>query len=131
MRLLRLALVAAVAALVLLVAAPALAKTGKGLLYHDGDTVRTVVVPAALPNGGSDPFYAVMDGAEGQLGIAGLAPGDPGYTGGDWAFHAVTFVEGVEPSLLTSEEAVMTAEAAGDVVVVRIPANDFRCPVLP
>jgi hypothetical protein len=127
------------AALVVLAAlaltAPAQAQStnaaSKGLLFHDGATVRTVVVSAPLPNGGSDPFYAVTNGAEGQLGIAGLAPGDAGYSGGDWAFHAVTFNEGVTPYLLTSEEAVLTASAAGDVTITRIPANDFRCPVQP
>jgi hypothetical protein len=127
------------AALVVLAAlaltAPAQAQSpsaaSKGLLFHDGATVRTVVVSAPLPNAGSDPFYSVMNGAEGQLGIAGLAPGDAGYSGGDWAFYAVAFNEGVTPYLLTSEEAVLAASDAGDVTITRIPANDFRCPVQP
>lgn len=114
----------------LLAAGPASAKTGKGFLYHDGDVVRTVVVPAKLPHGGTDPFYAVMgDAHPDQLGIAGLAPGDPGYTGGDWAFNKVTF--NVAPYLLTSEAAVLAAEVAGDVEVMRMPDLDFRCPVQP
>jgi hypothetical protein len=116
---------------VVAVAAPAWAETGKGLLFHDGDVVRTVVNSGAVPHGGTDPFYVVTNPAEGQLGIAGTAPGDPGYRGGAWAVHMVTFADGVEPYLLTSDEAVMAAAAAGDVTVERNSAADFRCPVQP
>ena len=104
---------------------------GQGLLFHDGDVVRTVVNSGAMPHGGTDPFYVVTNPAEGQLGIAGTAPGDAGYRGGAWAVFLVTFVEGVDPYLLTSDEAVMAAEDAGDVTVVRNGAADFRCPVQP
>jgi hypothetical protein len=55
------------------------------------------------------------------------APGDKGYHGGDWAFYSVTW--NVAPYLLTSEAAVLAAEASGDVTVTRIPANDFKCPI--
>lgn len=112
---------------VLALTGPAGAKTGKGQLYLDGDIVGTVVNPAALPNGGSDPFFMVTNGVEGQLGIAGVGPGQPGYTGGDWAVHRVTFT--VTPYLLTSDEAVAAAEAAGDVTVTRVASADFRCPI--
>jgi hypothetical protein len=112
---------------VLSLAGPASAKTGKGSLYLDGQVVGTVVNPAALPNGGTDPFFMVTNGVEGQLGIAGVGPGQPGYTGGDWAVHRVTFT--VTPYLLTSDEAVAAAEAAGDVTVTRDASADFRCPI--
>jgi len=118
-------------ALVTGVAGSAAAVTGKGLLYHDGNIVRTVVNPAPVPGGGTDPFYAVTNGVGGQLGIAGVAPGDGGYNGGAWAVNTVTFNPGVTPYLLTSDEAVFAAEAAGDVTVTRVPEADFRCPVLP
>jgi hypothetical protein len=120
------ALVAVVA-----LAAPSWAATGKGELFHDGDVVRTVVNSGAMPHGGTDPFYVVTNPAEGQLGIAATAPGDPGYRGGAWAVSLVTFADGVDPYLLTSDEAVMAAESAGDVTVVRNGAADFRCPVQP
>jgi hypothetical protein len=120
-----------VGALVGLVAGPAMAKTAKSTLYHNGDIVRTVVVPAAIPNGGTDPFYSVTNGVEGQLGIAGVAPGDGPYHGGAWAVNTVTFGAGVTPYLLTSDEAVFAAQAAGDVTVTRVSEADFRCPVLP
>jgi hypothetical protein len=107
------------------------ATTGKGMLFHDGNIVRTVVNPARIPHQGRDPFYSVTNGVDGQLGIAGVAPGDGPYHGGAWAVNAVTFKEGVSPYLLTSDEAVFAAQAAGDVTVVRTPDADFRCPVQP
>src|SRR2546430_12029033 len=119
------------AALAVGAAGAAAAKTAKSFLFHDGDVIRTVVVPSPIPHGGSDPFYSVTNGAEGQLGIAGVAPGDGPYHGGAWAVNVVTFNEGVTPYLLTSDEAVFAAEAAGDVTVVRTPDADFRCPVQP
>jgi hypothetical protein len=112
--------------------APALADSAtKGTLFYNGGTIHTVVVPAPLPNGGQDPFYKVTNGAAGQLGIAGAAPGSGNYHGGAWAVSLVTFQHGVTPYLLTSTQAVQTALKAGDVTVTRTPANDFRCPVQP
>jgi hypothetical protein len=123
-----LAAVAVVAAVI--VAAPATATTGKGFLFHDGAVVGTVVVPAHVaPGSGSDPFFNVTNGAAGQLGIAGVAPGDGPYHGGDWQVWLVTFKDGVTPYLLTSDEAVLAAQSAGDVTVTRAPDADFRCPV--
>ena len=110
---------------------PASASTAKGFLFHDGATVGTVITPVAFPGGGLDPLYNVANGAAGQLGIAGVAPGDGPYHGGAWAVYLVTFRAGVTPYLLTSDEAVMAAAATGDVTVSRNPAADFRCPVLP
>jgi hypothetical protein len=125
---LRLFLTAGIVALA--AAAPAVATTSKGMLYHDGEIVGTVVNSGRVdPGTGTDPFYAVTNGAAGQLGIAGVAPGDGPYHGGRWAFNAVTFMPGVTPYLLTSDEAVFAAAARGDVTVTRVPENDFRCPV--
>ena len=107
------------------------AVVGFGTLFFNGGTVRTVVVPAAFPNSGTDPFFRVTNGAAGQLGIAGVAPGSADYHGGAWAVNLVTFSAAVKPYLLTSAHAVQTAAAAGDVTVTRIPAADFRCPVQP
>jgi len=126
-----LVLTALVGTIVLALSAAASAAAGKGLLFHDGATVGTVVAPAPIPNGGTDPFYSVTNGAAGQLGIAGVAPGDGPYHGGAWAVNTVTFNAGVTPYLLTSDEAVFAAEAVGDVSVTRTPDADFRCPVQP
>lgn len=120
-----------VAFIALLVVLPATATTGKGQLFHDGAVVGTVVTPSPIAAGsGTDPFYNVTNGASGQLGIAGVAPGDGPYHGGSWQVFLVTFNPGVTPYLLTSDEAVMAAEAAGDVTVTRAGDADFRCPVV-
>jgi hypothetical protein len=42
----------------------------------------------------------------------------------------VTFKPGVTPYLLTSDEAVAEAQAAGDTTVTRAGSADFRCPVV-
>lgn len=98
--------------------------------FYEGRVVRTVVPPARTPQEGRDNFYAFPSGAAaGQKGVVGVVPGDQRYHGGHWAFFAVTF--NVTPYLLTSEEAVLTAAAAGDVSITRVAANDFRCPIQP
>jgi hypothetical protein len=125
------ALVAALVVTALAVALPAMATTGKGSLFHDGAVVGTVVTPSPITAGtGQDPFYNVTNGAAGQLGIAGVAPGDGPYHGGSWQVWLVTFNPGVTPYLLTSDEAVAAAEAAGDLTVTRAGSADFRCPVV-
>lgn len=118
---------AALLAGVMALASPAFATAGKGQLYLNDEIVGTTVNPAPLPNGGTDDFFVVTNGVSGQLGIAGIGPGEAGYTGGDWAVSRVTF--NVAPYLLTSDEAVDAAETAGDVTVTRDPASDFRCPI--
>lgn len=101
-----------------------------GCCYYEDTIVRTVVPPANTPHEGRDNFYAFPDGAaDGQKGVVGVIPGDKGYHGGHWKFFAVTFNEGVTPYLLTSEQAVLDAEADGDVTITRVPENDFRCPI--
>jgi hypothetical protein len=107
----------------------AAAKPGFGSLFYNGEVVRTIVPPSAAPKQGTDNFYKVDGGVEGQLGIAAVAPGNTDYHGGHWAFHLVTW--NTEPYLLTSASAVMAAEAAGDVSVERIPSMDFKCPIQP
>jgi hypothetical protein len=107
------------------------AEVGFGTLFYNGGTVRTVVPPSAFPNSGTDPFFKVTNGAAGQLGIAGVAPGTADYHGGAWAVNLVTFKTGVTPYLLTSAQAVQTAASKGDVTVTRNPGADFRCPVQP
>jgi len=127
---LRIGIMVATGVTVLAAAIPAMATTGKGSLFHNGAVVGTVVVPAHVAAGsGSDPFYMVTNGAAGQLGIAGVAPGDGPYHGGDWQVWLVTFKAGVTPYLLTSDEAVAAAKTAGDVTVTRAASADFRCPI--
>jgi hypothetical protein len=101
-----------------------------GQLYYDGEVVRTIVPPATMSKPGRDNFYVVLEGgADGQLGIAAVAPGDTNYHGGKWAFHSVIW--NVDPYLLTSEADVLAAETVGDVTITRVPAMDFKCPIQP
>jgi len=100
-----------------------------GCCYYSGTVVRTVVPPSATPQEGRDNFYGITNGLAAQKGVVGVAPGDNGYHGGHWKFYSVTFV--VAPYRLTSEVAVLAAEAAGDVTITRVRANDFRCPIQP
>lgn len=101
-----------------------------GCCFYEDTTVRTVVPPAAFPNEGKDDFYGFPSGAAaGQKGVVAVAPGDQGYHGGHWKFHAVSFNGGITPYLLTSEDAILDAEAAGDVTITRITENDFLCPI--
>lgn len=125
----RFVLPAVIVAAILLGAAPALASTGKGQLFLNGQVVGTVVTPGATPNGGVDPLYEVTNGVSGQLGIAAVGPGTGDYHGGRWAVSTVTFSPGVAPYLLTSAAAVQAAAAAGDVAVMPDPGADFRCPI--
>jgi len=122
---------ALVIALVLPVTSAFAATPGFGHLYFNGTIVRTVVPPAAFPNEGRDNFYKVTNGATGQLGIVAVAPGSPGYNGGHWKVFTVTFSSGITPVLLTSEQAVLSAQNAGMVTVTRNAAADFLCPVQP
>jgi hypothetical protein len=112
-------------------AASSSANVGFGTLFFEGGTVRTVVTPVAQPGSGTDAFFKVSNGVPGQLGIAGVAPGFPGYHGGHWAVSIVEFRDGVAPFLLTSAGAVQAAANAGEVTVTTTPAADFLCPVQP
>lgn len=128
-------IIAIMAALMIVaLAVPALAvgennPVGFGELFYEGETVRTVIPPAASPQQGRDNLYVVMGGEEGQRAVAAVAPGDRDYHGGQWAFHTVTW--NTEPGLLTSEAEVLAAAAAGDVTITRVEENDFKCPIQP
>jgi hypothetical protein len=120
--------------LALVVAVPAQATpavTGHHL-WLNGQLLRTVVVSSPLPNGGRDPIYAIfVDGTMFGDGIAAVGPGTGDYHGGAWAVHVVTFNSGYTPYQFTSASQVLAAADAGIVTITRVPAADFRCPVLP
>lgn len=102
-----------------------------GCCYYEGSIVRTVVPPASTTKEGRDNFYG-FPGLDPVVhkGVVAVVPGDAGeYHGGHWRFFSVTF--NVDPYVLTSEAAVLGAEAAGDVTVTRVPEMDFKCPIQP
>jgi len=74
------------------------------------------------------PIWTVTNPAAGQHNIIDTVPGRADYSP-LWQVNKVTFKDGVTPYLLTSDEAVAAAQAAGDVTVSRAPAADFRCPI--
>ena len=112
----------------LVTAAPSLAATPTfGELYYNDEVVRTLVPPAEMPREGVDDLYAIPN----QSAVTAVAPGDPDYHGGQWAVHSVTWNEGVTPYPLTSADAVLEAEEAGDITITRVPGNDFKCPIQP
>jgi hypothetical protein len=119
------------AAIALLPLSAQASSVGRGELFFDGMMVRTLVPPSSTPHEGTDTLFEVTNGAAGQLGVAAVAPGMPGYHGGRWAVDEVTFNTGITPYLLTSAGDVMSAEAAGDVTVMRDAAADFHCPIQP
>ena len=102
------------------------ALAGKPIKTHiwlDGVQVRTILPPAAHPTEGVDPFFMVP----GTGGVAAVGPGDPGYHGGHWAVHRVSW--NVEMYPLTSYAAVMAARDAGHIEITRDPDADFLCPI--
>ena len=119
-------------ALLSLAAAQSLqAKPGFGELFYNGGVVRTVIPPAAAPMRGRDNIYPVANGVEHQLPVAAVAPGDRGYHGGKWAVHVVMWLADATPYLLTSEEDVLAAYDAGDIMISRMVEADFKCPIQP
>lgn len=100
-----------------------------GSLYYDGQMVGTVATPTSTPGKGIDAIYVISNGAEGQLGVTSVAPGDRGYHGGRWAVNVGTWI-GMGPTpLFASAADVLAAYDNGDLELVRMPEADFVCPV--
>jgi hypothetical protein len=107
-----------------------------GQLYYNDQIVRTLV-----PNGkplnkpGSDPLYVFPADSninyDGQYSVTMYAPGDKEYRGGHWQVWIATWNVNVNPYLLTSAQAVLAAQSAGDITLARTPSADVLCPVLP
>ena len=94
-------------------------------IWLDGVMVRTILPPAASPQEGRDPFYMVP----GTGGVAAVGPGSAGYHGGQWQVYVVSWNVAQYP--LTSVDAILTAEAAGDITITRAADLDFLCPIQP
>jgi len=116
------------ALLSLAVAAPVGAREF-GTVYAEGDAYRTFGNPARVdPGTGTDPIVAFTNFDQG--GVAQYAPGQ-GSHGGRWAVWLATWVEPADAHLLTDFDDVMDLVDDGDLVLVRAPDADFRCPILP
>jgi len=100
-----------------------------GTIYAEGDAYRTFGIPARVdPGTGTDPIVAFTNFDQG--GVAQYAPGQ-GSHGGRWAVWLATWVEPADAHLLTDFDDVMALVDDGDLVLVRAPDADFRCPILP
>lgn len=123
-------------------ATPASAGVQGPAFYVDGETYRTVATPTDL-SGTSAPAHAwdvIYDFGGEQLNVAEAAPGSPGYNGGRWQVHGLSFPDGYAAAVaagdldgdetLDSAAEVEAALAAGAAVDVGVVAQ-FVCPVIP
>lgn len=117
-----------IAALALLLAAPVGAKEF-GTVYAEGEAFRTFGNPARVDQGtGTDPIIAFSNFDQG--GVAQYPPG-PGSHGGRWQVWVATWVDPGDAHLLTDFDDVIALVDAGEIMLVRMPAADFRCPIVP
>jgi len=121
-------LLATVGVLTLAVAAPVGAKEF-GTIYAEGEAYRTFGTPSRVdPGTGTDPIIAFTNFNQG--GVAEFAPGD-GSHGGRWMVYLATWVDPGDAHLLTDFDDVIALVNSGDITLQRMPAADFRCPILP
>jgi hypothetical protein len=126
-------------------AAPASAQGSGGVtgpaIYVDGQLYRTVGTPTDLSNTGApdSSFQVIYDFGGLQSNVATAAPGDPGYRGGRWRVHGLSFTDYAatvaqfdtnSSGNLDSDEEVLAAVAAGAATDVGV-VKSFECPVIP
>ena len=117
------------ALLALAVAAPAAGAREFGTIYVDGVAFRTFATPARVdPGTGTDPIISFTNFVQG--GVALHAPGR-GSHGGRWAVTMATWTDEADARLVTSYAEALSLAAEGDLMLVRSPNADFRCPILP
>jgi len=136
----------ATAAIVALVPGLALAGGVSGpAFYVNGELYRTVGTPTDISGTGAPAhsFDVIYEFGGVQLNVATAAPGDPGYNGGRWRVHALSFNTSYAATLgahdlnadgvidtnaeLASALADATGTGATDLGVVK----SFVCPVIP
>jgi hypothetical protein len=108
--------------------------------YVDGQLYRTVNTPTDLSNTGAPDhsFDTIFDFGGLQPNVATAAPGDPGYSGGRWRVHGLSFMnyaaavmqfESKGSGDLDSAAEVQAALAAGAATDMGI-VKSFVCPVI-
>ncbi len=118
------------------------AGVGGPAFYVDHQLYRTVATPTDLSGTGA-PTHAwdlIYDFGGAQLNVATAAPGDPGYNGGRWQVHALSFPNGYPTALtvgdldsdgvLDSTVEIAAAIAAGAAVDTGV-VKQFVCPAIP
>src|SRR5919106_2845438 len=135
-----------VAAFVMLTPATAAFAAGSGgvtgpAFYVDGQLFRTVNTPTDISGTGApaSSFDTIYDFGGAQPNVATAAPGDPGYNGGRWMVHALSFPSGYAAAVaaadsngsgdIDSDEEVAAAMAAGTAVDAGV-VKQFVCPVI-
>ena len=136
-------LAAALAASVLVVGAARAAGSGGVTgpsFYVDGQLYRTVGTPTDLSKTGApdSSFDTIYEFFGLQPNVATAAPGDPGFNGGRWRVHGLSFADypaavaaydtNGSGNLDSDEEvaAAIAGGAAGDLGVIK----SFECPVI-
>jgi hypothetical protein len=128
-------------AAVALSAGIARAGVGGPAFYVDGVIYRTVGTPTDLSGTGAPEhsFDTIYQFFGLQLNVATAAPGDPGYNGGRWMVHGLSFSDYAAAVAVhdangsgnfDSDEEVAAALASGaasDIGIVKM----FECPVIP
>ena len=135
----------AIAASVALVPGLAHAGVSGPAFYVNGELYRTVGTPTDISGTGAPAhsFDVIYEFGGAQLNVATAAPGDPGYNGGRWHVHALSFNTSYAVTLgahdlnadgvidtnaeLASALADPTGVGATDLGVVK----SFVCPVIP
>jgi hypothetical protein len=141
----RLLFTALAAGIVLVASASVAGAAGAGgvggpAFYVDGTLYRTVGTPTDLSGTGApaSSFDTIYEFFGEQTNVATAAPGDPGYNGGRWRVHGLTFtnyaaaVATYDANLsgdLDSEAEVTAAIAGGAATDIGI-VKSFVCPVI-
>jgi hypothetical protein len=140
----RILVLMAVAALTAIAVAPAGAAGSGGVtgpaFYVDGQLYRTVNTPTDLSNTGApdNSFDTIYDLGGLQPNVATAAPGDPGFNGGRWRVHGLSFTNYATAVMsfdsngsgdLDSASEVQAALAAGAATDMGI-VKSFVCPVI-
>jgi hypothetical protein len=136
---------AIVAGLVLVAPASLAGAAGAGgvtgpAFYVDGTLYRTVGTPTDLSGTGApaSSFDTIYEFFGVQTNVATAAPGDPGYNGGRWMVHGVTFTDYDAAVMafdangsgdLDSDEEVEAALAGGAATDIGV-VKSFVCPVI-
>jgi hypothetical protein len=108
--------------------------------YVDTVLYRTVGTPTDLSNTGApaSSFDTIYDFGGLQPNVATAAPGDPGYNGGRWRVHALSFsdygaaiaqYDTNASGNLDSDEEVIAAIAGGGATDLGV-VKSFECPVI-
>jgi hypothetical protein len=114
--------------------------SGGPAFYVNGELYRTVNTPTDLSKTGApaQSFDTIYDFGGLQLNVATAAPGDPGYNGGRWRVHALTFTNYAAAVQqfdtngsgdFDSAEEVQAAVAAGAATDAGV-VKSFVCPVI-